>query len=97
MFNQTGSGEIILLSGRSELYAPQTVEWLEKHDIPFSYLYMRKVGDNRKDSIIKRELFEEFVENKFYVEFVLDDRDQVVDLWRKDLNLPCFQVYYGDF
>ena len=33
---------------------------------------------------------------KYFVEFVLDDRNQVVDLWRKDLNLPCLQVNYGN-
>jgi len=27
----------------------------------------------------------------------LDDRNQVVDMWRRELALPCFQVNYGDF
>lgn len=31
------------------------------------------------------------------VKFVLDDRNQVVDMWRKDLGLTCLQVDYGDF
>lgn len=28
---------------------------------------------------------------------VIDDRNQVVDMWRKDLGLCCLQVDYGDF
>lgn len=58
---------------------------------------MRAAGDYRKDAVIKKEMFDTQIEGKYFVEFVLDDRNQVVDLWRKDLNLPCFQVYYGDF
>jgi hypothetical protein len=27
----------------------------------------------------------------------VDDRDQVVEMWRKDLKLNCFQVNYGAF
>lgn len=34
---------------------------------------------------------------RFAVAFVVDDRDQVVDLWRRELGLPCFQVNYGAF
>jgi hypothetical protein len=67
------------------------------HQIPFDELLMRKTGDNRKDSIIKKEIFMEHVQNKYFIEFILDDRNQVVDMWRNDLQLPCFQVYYGDF
>jgi len=58
---------------------------------------MRKEDDMRKDAIIKRELFDNFIEGKYQIEFVLDDRNQVVDLWRNELKLSCFQVYYGDF
>jgi hypothetical protein len=58
---------------------------------------MRKAKDNRKDSIIKREIFSEHIHNQYFIEFVLDDRNQVVDTWRKDLKLTCFQVNYGDF
>jgi hypothetical protein len=60
-------------------------------------LIMRAAGDFRKDAIIKKEIFSNYVEGKYFVELVLDDRNQVVDLWRNDLQLPCFQVFYGDF
>jgi hypothetical protein len=43
------------------------------------------------------EIYFEHINDQFYVEFVLDDRNQVVDTWRKDLKLNCFQVNYGDF
>jgi hypothetical protein len=58
---------------------------------------MRPNNDFRKDSIIKKHIYETKILGRYHVEVVLDDRNQVVDLWRKDLKLPCFQVWYGDF
>ncbi len=89
--------KILLLSGRIDTHMQQTKNWLEKYDIKFDTLLMRKADDMRKDSIIKREIFEAEIEGKYFIEVVLDDRDQVVDLWRNELQLPCFQVYYGNF
>jgi len=88
---------IILLSGRNDLYKEQTIAWLKQFDIPYKQLVMRKNKDYRKDSIVKKEFFEQHVQGKYDVEVILDDRNQVVDLWREELKLPCFQVYYGDF
>ena len=88
---------IVLLSGRHDTYKPQTIKWLEKHAIPYDALLMRMASDYRKDAIVKREFFDTEIHNKYYVDFVLDDRNQVVDMWRKDLGLTCLQVNYGDF
>jgi hypothetical protein len=57
---------------------------------------MRKTGDNRKDNIVKREIYENNILPKYYVEFVLDDRQQVVDTLR-DMGLQVWQVARGDF
>ena len=89
--------KILLVSGREDVYQPQTEKWLARLNISYTELIMRKAGDYRKDAIIKREIFETFIDGKYFVELVLDDRNQVVDLWRNDLQLPCFQVFYGDF
>jgi len=89
--------KILLLSGRDGTYQPETERWLEKYEVEYDALWMRKAKDNRKDSIIKEELFTNNIENNYYIEFVLDDRNQVVDLWRQKLQLPCLQVFYGNF
>jgi predicted kinase len=52
--------------------------------------------DQRKDSIIKQELFDKYVRSKYNVLFVLDDRNQVVDFWRS-IGLTTFQVAPGNF
>ena len=87
---------IILFSGRFEQYRPQTVEALTKYDVPYCQLHMRKDNDYRKDAIVKEEMFFEHMDKKYTVEFVMEDRDQCVELWR-NLGLPCFQVNWGKF
>ncbi len=89
--------KIILLSGRKDIAHVQTTNWLATHKIPYDMLIMRQADDSRKDAIIKRELYDRHIAGKYFIEFVLDDRNQVVDMWRNELGLPCFQVYYGDF
>jgi predicted kinase len=88
---------IILMSGREEKFRPNTERWLKKHDVFFNDMYMRTTGDKRKDAIVKRELFDANIANKYNILFVLDDRDQVVRMWRDDLNLVVLQVADGNF
>lgn len=89
--------KILLFSGRMQVHQPQTERWLAKHNIPYDLLKLRENNDNRKDAFIKREIFEQYAQGKYNIEFVLDDRDQVVNMWRDELKLACYQVYYGDF
>lgn len=93
---QNSGKKTLLVSGRDEQYRSQTLAWLRKHQIDFEGLYMRGTGDTRKDSIVKREIYDQFIRDQYNVAFVLDDRDQVVRVWR-DLGLTCLQVEYGDF
>lgn len=100
--------KIIFCSGREDKFMPETVRFIEKHlkyvdkaindslwDVEYE-LFMRKTGDKRKDSIIKEEIYENCIKTKYNVLLVLDDRNQVVNLWR-NLGLTCFQVADGDF
>ncbi|MCK9369791.1 hypothetical protein M0R04_07795 [Candidatus Dojkabacteria bacterium] len=57
---------------------------------------MRKAGDNRDDTIVKREIFENEIKDKHYIKYVLDDRRKVVAM-RRDLGLTCLQVADGNF
>ena len=90
------NGKIIILSGRKDSCIDETKKWLLSNNIPFDYIFMRKSSDNRKDNIVKKEIFNNEIKDKFYIEYVLDDRDCVVNAWR-ELGLLCLQVYYGDF
>lgn len=85
---------ILFLSGRSGKYEQTTREWISrKIGLPNKTweLYMRKEGDSRSDVIVKKELFDEHVRDKYHVDFVIDDRLQILDLWRS-LGIFTFSV-----
>jgi predicted kinase len=92
---------VIFVSGRNERCRAATESWLEAIGWVvgdgLNYLFMRDDYDTRKDPIVKLDLFNKHVRGKFNVKFVLDDRDQVVEMWRKTLGLTCLQVNYGAF
>ncbi|MBO9618639.1 MAG: AAA family ATPase [Niabella sp.] len=96
IYRQNGH-HILLVSGREDKYREQTLRFLEKHSVQFDALWMRPSGNYIKDSVLKRALFKDQIEGNYQVTLVLDDRDQVVDMWRRELQLPCFQVFYGQF
>jgi len=88
---------IVYCSGRTDDSRSLTEAWLDKHiGIPYAALYMRTTGDQRKDSIVKRELFENHIRAYWRVIAVFDDRNQVVRMWR-ELGLTVFQVAEGNF
>ena len=91
-----GFKEVILLSGRDGSSRELTEKWLSDHSVDYDQLFMRAPGDQRKDDLVKYELFIEHILPNYYVEFVLDDRDQVVKMWR-EIGLKCFQVAEGNF
>lgn len=84
-------GSIVFMSGRDEVCRPQTAEWLkglgfdvEKHaDEGQFVLFMRPQGDSRPDTVVKKELFEKYVEPNWHISFVLDDRKSVVQQYRE--------------
>lgn len=88
---------IIMLSGRDAVCRDLTEKWLGDKGVRYDHLYMRTAGDNRKDNIVKRELFDAHIRDNYQVEFVLDDRNQVVDMWRNELGLKVLQVAEGNF
>ncbi len=86
----------IAMSGRKTATRENTLKAMRRDGLYFDNLYMRADGDDRADNIIKQELFNTHVRDNFDVQFVLDDRDQVVEMWRR-MGLKCLQVQPGDF
>lgn len=95
-FRRADGDTIVLLSGRGEEHRPQTEEWLQRHEVPYDELWMRPLGDTRRDDVVKAELFDAHVRHRYAVRVSLDDRDRVVAVWRR-MGLPTWQVNYGDF
>lgn len=61
------------------------------HDIPYDHLHMRQTDDKRSDYIIKHEIYNEHIRDKYNILAAFDDRLQVCRLWY-ELGLPLFRV-----
>jgi len=73
----------IVMSGRDESCRDLTQTWLHFHGIQHDHLFMRPANDMRPDNIVKAELFDNYVRDNFDVQFVIDDRRQVVEMWQR--------------
>lgn len=86
---------ILVVSGRQiDRAGKHTVVWLKKYGVPYQHIFMRNGGDNRPDNIIKQEILNKLPKNQ--ITYVIDDRDQVVKMWREN-GLTCLQVADGNF
>ncbi len=90
--------KIVFCSGRPKDYEQTTSAWLFEKlpQIKESYLFMRPSGDFRDDNIVKEILLDFEILTRFTPYFILDDRDQVVQMWRKR-GYPCLQMAEGNF
>lgn len=86
---------IIICTGRSDDAREKTIEWLLKNGIEYSELFMRAYKNKEKDFVVK-ELMWKKIEEKYKIEFMLEDRDQVVKHARS-LGHKVYQVQEGDY
>jgi len=76
---------------------PATEKWLAEHvGVEWGRLFMRDTGDGRPDNVVKLEIFDREIRERYYVVGVFDDRNKVVSMWRS-LGLTVYQVADGDF
>lgn len=96
LMSESPNPSIILLSGRDGSCRDLTEKWLADNNVQYDHLFMRPANDNRKDFIVKREIFDQNIKDKYNVLFILDDRNQVVEMWRS-MGIKVLQVAEGDF
>lgn len=87
---------ILYVTGRPDTYRSHSMDWLRRYSCPISELHMRPSKDNRKDSIIKKEIFESYIQPVYEILFCIEDRSSVVQMWRSQ-GLICLQCASGDF
>lgn len=93
---QAAGFHIIFISGRDDICRGKTEAWLQKNVLRDVRLLMREHKDNRPDHIVKLEMYRKYIEPFYHVSYVLDDRDQVVRMWRT-IGLTVLQVADGTF
>ncbi|APC45130.1 deoxyribonuleotide 3' phosphatase [Shigella phage SH7] len=96
--------QIIVVSGREcgtkedpTKYYRMTRKWVEDvAEVPLVMQCQREQGDTRKDDVVKEEIFWKYIAPHFDVKLAIDDRTQVVEMWRR-IGVECWQVASGDF
>lgn len=83
---------IVVVTGRDGEAYDDTYQWLKDHDIDFDELWSRAKGDNRSDTIVKREIYESEIKPRFNVKLVIDDRESVVRMWGDELGIKVLQA-----
>ena len=87
---------VFVCTGREEQYREVSEKWLSAHWLEPTALLMRKTGDRRDDSVVKKEMLDALRIAKFNPVMVFEDRDRVVKMWREN-GIRCLQVAPGDF
>ena len=87
---------VVYVTGRVESVREKTLAWLKRHDMPEGWIYMRPDGDFRQDCVLKSEIADQNGLTPERVFLALDDRDQVVKMWR-ERGIRCLQVAEGNF
>lgn len=88
--------KIIFLTGRPESVRNATDDCINSK-IWFGYeLIMRPINDNRSGEIVKKELWEKYIEPYYNTLCVFEDSNKCVNMWR-DLGLLTCQVANGDY
>jgi len=93
---KSGAYNLEIVTGRNERFRDITERWFVWNEIPFTRITMRADNDHRADHIIKEEILNRFLAQKHEIEFAVDDRQQVVDMWRRN-GIICLQCDVGDF
>ena len=87
--------EIVIVSGRSDRTKEATERWLEKYGILYDRMIMRKRKNFTPDNELKERWLEKYLDPD-NIHVVVDDRQRVVDMWRRN-GLDVFQVANGNF
>lgn len=89
--------QLVVVTGRPERCRRQTELWLDAQGLQYSRMWMRADGDSRADTVVKEELYTQWIKKAVPpVRYVIDDRNGVVAMWRR-LGLKVLQVAEGNF
>lgn len=82
---------VILLSARPGWVFDITVEWLERHRVPWHLLVLRGDGPVERAAVFKREVVRSLVGAGFTVEAAADDDPAVVEMYTAE-GVPVVAV-----
>jgi|TARA_R100001530_G_scaffold19371_3_gene16356 phosphoglycolate phosphatase-like HAD superfamily hydrolase len=73
---------IYILSGRNGNVIHESVKWLEENNVPYNKIYMRYRTNYESDEILKLRMIDNGLKER--IQWIVDDRQRVVDMWREN-------------
>jgi predicted kinase len=93
-----GHCDVFILSGRTETCRTETEAWLEKNDVEYKQLYMRRAdhldekGNKVSDTVVKAEMIEKYIRGKYNVLIWFDDRPKIANMLRDVYGINVAQL-----
>lgn len=83
--------KVIIVSARRQTEATATNDWLKKYLVNYDEIVLlRESNNHEEDTVLKKRWLDSYGKDRIL--FVVDDRQKVVDMWRKE-GLVCLQCY----
>ncbi len=87
---------IIICTARPEKYREITERWLARKGLFVEQIYMREHDGDVSDVEVKREMIKKIREDEWEPVFIVEDRDDVAEMWREE-GFLCLQCARTDF
>jgi hypothetical protein len=86
---------VIILTGINEDGRESVEEWLHHNGVGYDFIFMKnKIIDNRDTLDFKKWVYNVAIKPNIDVSFVLEDREDVVEMWR-NMGVKCLQTASG--
>lgn len=82
---------VLVVTSREFIWRDLTLDWLAQHGVPYEALYLRIVGDYRKDIAVKKDILKQIGDDGHHVVAAWDDKPAVITLWREN-NIEVHDV-----
>ncbi len=85
---------VVILTGQREKARSITENWLKENGVKYNNLLMKPNDYELNTLDFKREIYEELLADEMVIKYVLEDREEIVEMWRHH-GIRCFQVASG--
>lgn len=77
---------VIIVTLRPERFSRHTRRWLRDNDVPFDEAYFRPEGNYERGDVVKRDIYDRHIRDRFDVVMSYDDNPTMVDMWSELLG-----------
>jgi hypothetical protein len=74
---------VLIVTGRSWQHRAVTAMWLAMHEVPSTAMWMRRIGDQRPDYIVKKGILQR-IRQLYKPRHAWDDNPNVIRLWHEE-------------